>query len=103
MVAIIQYIDFFPRQGIEFDAGVVDGSFLLSGTLQSEQGVKSRAESYFQNAGADGGRCFQPHIDKDMLRFGACSFYRMIMLIQLRHKQCGASVFRPFYNPFHIR
>ena len=67
-------------------AGVVNHPFLLSGSFQSEQSVQARTESYFENTRLESGGCFKPHINEDMLRFGAGSFYRMVMLIQFRYE-----------------
>lgn len=55
--------------------------FFLS-SLQSEQRIQSRAEAYLQH-GVQSGRSLQPHVDKDVLRLGACSLHRMVMLIRL--------------------
>ena len=78
-------------------------AFAPSGCFQCEQSVQPRAEAYFKDMRQGSGGGFQSHVDENMLRFCARPFYLVIMLIQLRHKQCGASVFRLFYNPFHTR
>ena len=87
----------------KFDTGIVNRPLLQSGYFQCEQSVQPRAETYFKDMRQGSGGGFQSHVDENMLRFCTRPFYRVIMLIQLRHKQCGASVFRLFYNPFHTR